>query len=81
MEVDAVDTTEAIEIGPTVSHPLPLLTITVRVANGSEKVGFVLTPASQPRVYLVHSVHDVQGVPTRVEKSEDPDGLIVLIVD
>ena len=56
-----------------VSHPLPPLTFTVRVTNGSEKVGFTLTPTSQPRVYLVHSVRDVQSVTTRVEKGEDLD--------
>lgn len=51
--------------------PTPTPTFTVRIASGSEKVGFILMPTSQPRVYLVHSVHDVQGVPTRVEKGED----------
>ena len=64
-------------MGPQVSHPLQPLTFTVRVTNGSKKVGFILTPTSQPRVYLVHSVHDVQGVPTRVEKGEGLDRLII----
>lgn len=78
VEVDAVDATETIiENGSAVSHPLQLLTFTVRVANGSKKVGFILTPTGQPRVYLVHSVHDVQSVPTRVEKGEDLDRWIV----
>ena len=78
VEVDAVDATETIiENGSTVSHPLQLLTFTVRVAKfRSKKVGFILTPTGQPRVYLVYSVHDVQGVPTRVEKGEDLDRLI-----
>ena len=53
--------------------PSPLLTLTVRSTNGNTKVGFVLTPTCQPRVYLVHSVHDVQGVPTRVKKGEGLD--------
>lgn len=56
--------------------PSPLLTFTVRVTNGNVKVGFTLTPASQPRVYLFHSVRDVQSVPTRVKKGEHPDALI-----
>jgi len=44
VEVDAVDATETIiENGSAFSHPLQLLTFTVRVANGSKKVGFVLT--------------------------------------
>ena len=81
VEVDEVDATETIEIGAAVSHPLPLLTLTVRVTNGHAKVGFVLTPTSQPRVYFIHSVHDVQSVPTRVEKGEDLDGSIVLKAD
>ena len=81
VEADRVYTIEAIETGFSVSHPLPPLSITVRVANGSEKVGSILIPTSQPRVYLVHSVHHVQGVPTRVEKGEDLDGPIVLAVD
>ena len=33
---------------------------------------------NQPRVYLVHSVHDVQSVPTRVEKGEALCGLIAV---
>jgi len=61
--------------------PSPLLTFTVRITNGSTKVGLVLTPTSQPRVYLVHSIHDVQSVPTRVKKGEDLRGLIVLRTD
>lgn len=73
MAVDAVKTTDVIGIGPSVSHPLLPLTLTVRVTNGAQKVGFILTPTRQPRVYLVRSVHDVQSVSTRVEKGEDPD--------
>ena len=61
--------------------PSPLLTFTVRITNGSTKVGFVLTPTSQPRVYLAHSVHDVQSVPARAEKGEGLDWLIVLRTD
>lgn len=75
MEVDATETNQDWVLA--VSHPLPLVKFTVRVTNGSEKVGFNLMPTSQPRVYLVHSIHDVQGVPTRVEKGEGPHGSIV----
>ena len=67
---------QTIENGTAVSHPLQLLTLTVRVTNRNKKVGFILMPTSQPRVYLAHSVHDVQGVPTRVEKGEDLSWLI-----
>jgi hypothetical protein len=77
---DVVDTVEAIEIGSVV---LTLSTpdLTVRVTNRSIKVGFILTPTNQPRVYSVYSVHDVQSVPTRVEKGEDLDESIALKAD
>ena len=73
VEVDAVDATEA-DNREWVRNFSPSPTVDLRYVctNRSEKkVGFILTPTSQPRVYLVYSVHDVQGVPTRVEKGED----------